>query len=305
MNQSRSTVTLQSVPSMLMNRRDLLTAAAALLVVNAHAEAPLPKPGCQTNGWDLDPRRFDLLLTALREMKELEFQGFETNIRFVQPQLERLDQAKGQIDATGLEFVGAHTGLPNYEGMGLEKAADAVGSLAAQARQFGARALVVSHGGLAKNGQFSKPAMEQKARMLDMAGRRCADAGVRLAYHNHQPEFQNDAAEETGLLQLTDPKLVSLMFDIGHAWLAYPRAVEFFKQHQERVFGLHVRDFHNRESVPLGQGEFPLRELAAAIKSAGWHGWLIDEEERPDLAKKPGKAAVGPSRKTMQEIFGI
>jgi hypothetical protein len=45
--------------------------------------------------------------------------------------------------------------------------------------------------------------------------------------------------------------------------------------------------------------------LAATIQRTGWHGWLIDEEERPNLAKKPGKAVTGPSRKTMHEVFGV
>jgi sugar phosphate isomerase/epimerase len=95
------------------------------------------------------------------------------------------------------------------------------------------------------------------------------------------------------------------MLDIGHAWLADPEVISFFSRNHSRVFGLHVRDFHNRASVPLGEGEFPLRALADAVRKTGWHGWLIDEEERPDLQHKPGTAAAGPSRKTMREIFGV
>lgn len=272
----------------------------------AHAVGgPLPRPGCQANGWNLDPARFDLLLTALREMKELEFQGFETNIRFLQPQLERVAAARAQIDAFGLEFIAAHTNLPEYQKAGPEGAASAAAKVAGEAKQFGAHALVVSHGGLSSTGEFSEQALAAKVRALNLVGQRVADAGLVLAYHNHQPEFRNNAAEESALVRLTDPKLVSLMFDIGHAWLAYPDAVAFFEAHHDRVFGLHVRDFHNRVSVPLGQGEFPLRKLADAIGRTGWHGWLIDEEERPNDPDKPGKRATGPSRRTMKMIFGV
>jgi sugar phosphate isomerase/epimerase len=272
----------------------------------AHAAgAPAPRPGCQTNAWNLDPARFDLLLTALGEIKELEFQGFETNLRFVQPQLEHAAEARARMDAFGLEFIAAHTNLPEYLKAGPEGAAAAAAKLAADARQFGAHAIVVSHPGLSATGQFSEQAMAAKAQALDMVGRSVADAGLVLAYHNHQPEFRNGAAEESAMLQHTDPKLVSLMFDIGHAWLAYPDAVAFFEAHHSRVYGLHVRDFHNRVSVPLGEGEFPLRELADAIRKTGWHGWLIDEEERPDLPDKPGKGATGPSRRTMKMVFGV
>src|ERR1035437_5894583 len=64
-----------------LRRRTFLACAAAMATAHA-ADAPAPRPGCQANAWNLDPARFDLLLTALREMKELEFQGFETNLRF-------------------------------------------------------------------------------------------------------------------------------------------------------------------------------------------------------------------------------
>lgn len=280
-----------------LTRRAFLASSSALALPLVSAAAPAPMPGCQANAWNLDPAKFDLLLAALRDIKSLNFAGFETNIRFLQPQLPRLAEARAQLRESGLVFIAAHTGLP--------KTADDVAKLAGDARKFDAKSLVVSHGGLSPTGQFPESALDAKAKLLNEAGARAADAGLVLAYHNHQPEFRNDAAEETGLLLRTDPKRVRLMFDIGHAWLAYPDVVAFFEKHHDRVFGLHIRDFHNRESVPLGQGEFPLRDLAAAIRRTGWSGWLIDEEERPDLPDKPGTKATGPSRKTMREIFGV
>jgi sugar phosphate isomerase/epimerase len=286
-------------------RRRFIAAALVSAAGAATCQTKRLRPGCQANGWNLDPARFDLLLTALREMKELGFEGFETNIRFLEPQLHRAKEARAEIEAIGVEFIGAHTGLSNYELTGIAAAADKIGKTAEAAKTFGARAVVLSHSGLSKTGEFSEKALEQKVRMLDQAGQRCRDAGVILAYHNHEPEFQKHAAEETGLLRGTDPKLVSLMLDIGHAWLADPDANQFFVEHHTRVFGLHLRDYHNRVSVPLGQGEFPMRQLKGAIEKTGWSGWLIDEEERPNDPVKPGKAATGPSRKTMREVFGV
>ena len=68
-----------------LSRRTFFTGAAGLLAAGLRGNPALARPGCQANAWNLDPARFDLLLTAVREMKELGFQGFETNIRFVQP----------------------------------------------------------------------------------------------------------------------------------------------------------------------------------------------------------------------------
>ncbi len=293
---------------MSLNRRNFLAGAAGLAAAGLRARAAVkPRSGCQTNAWNLDPARFDLLLTALKEIKELEFQGFETNIRFVQPQLNNLAKAKAQIEATGLVFLGAHTDIPAYWKLGNEKAAAQVTGLCADAKKFDAKAIIFSHiGSLSKTGDFTEQQLEQKCRFLDLAGQRCADAGIVLAYHNHEPEFEKNAREQFGLMRHTNSKTVMMMYDIGHAWRAYPDAISFFEQYHTRVYGLHVRDYHNHDiSVPLGQGEFPLRKLEAAIQKTGWHGWLIDEEERPDMSDKPGMKVTGPSRKTMREIFGV
>ena len=171
-----------------LSRRMFLAGAGALA---APSSAALPRPGCQGNAWNLDPARFDLLLAALRDMKTLDFAGFETNIRFLQPQLVRVAEARAAIQQTGLVFIGAHTGLPQ---------ADTAGKLVEQARQFDARSLVVSHSGLSPTGQFSKNDLDAKVKALDLAGARAADAGLVLAYHNHQPEFRNSAAEAARLM---------------------------------------------------------------------------------------------------------
>src|SRR5215471_15891325 len=129
---------------MTLTRRNLIQQGAALLAAAstppARSQNKRPRPGCQANAWNLDPANFDLLLTAIKEMKELGFAGFETNIRFVQPQLSRAQQAREAIGQYGLEFIGAHTGLPNYEKLGAENFGDQITKLAADAKQFGARA---------------------------------------------------------------------------------------------------------------------------------------------------------------------
>jgi sugar phosphate isomerase/epimerase len=221
-------------------------------------------------------------LTAIGEIRELGFEGFKTNIRFFQQQLEKVAETRAALQAIGLEFIGTHTGLPNYQKLG-NRAGNEVTKLAEQAKQFGARALVVSRCGLSKTGEFTEEALDQKAQALNIAGKRCSDAGLVLAYHNHQPEFQYHEAEELGLLKKTDPKLLHCMMDIGHAWLPDSDAISIFGANPGRVFGLHVRDFHNRESVPLGQDEFLLKELAALIRKTGWTGrtWRINQARRP------------------------
>jgi inosose dehydratase len=77
----------------------------------------------------------------------------------------------------------------------------------------------------------------------------------------------------------------------------------FFTAHRARLAGLHLRDFKGEQQVPLGQGDVNWAPLAAAIRTSGWDGWVIAEEERAD-GSKPGAAAAGPARDTLRKLFG-
>lgn len=49
---------------MKVNRRTAPAAFAGALAARAADSGTPPRPGYQANGWDLDPKQFDLLLTA-------------------------------------------------------------------------------------------------------------------------------------------------------------------------------------------------------------------------------------------------
>jgi len=138
---------------------------------------------------------------------------------------------------------------------------------------------------------------------LNAAGMYCKVKGLRLAYHNHGPEFAGGGQEIELLAQLTDPELVDFLLDCGWAFQAHADALEFFESHHRRICGLHLRDFKNGEQVPLGQGEFPIHALAAVIQKVNWSNWAINEEERLS-GEKPGEKAVAPARQTLKQVFG-
>ena len=56
-----------------LSRRTLVLGGAAALATPQRPSRL--RAGCQANGWNLDPAKFDLLLTAVREMKELGFEA--------------------------------------------------------------------------------------------------------------------------------------------------------------------------------------------------------------------------------------
>ena len=74
--------------------------------------------------------------------------------------------------------------------------------------------------------------------------------------------------------------------------------------HFERIYGCHIKTFRGKDQqVPLGQGDFDFRSLAASIKQTKWTGWLITEEG--GNARYSGLAAVGPDRTYIRKVFGV
>lgn len=293
----------------MISRREFLAAPIAIASAAAtFSAAPKPggvKIGCQTNAWRIDPANFDNVLDVLRKLKELGYEGFETGFRNVQGRFTDSAAARKQIEATGLKFLGCHIFLDKYDEQTQVAPMELIQKVADGAASLGAERVIVSGGGLLKDGSVGLLETSNKVSALNAAGRYCKTKGIRLAYHNHGPEFARSAngREIERLLLLTDPELVDFLTDCGWAFSVKENVPEFFAKHHKRIIGLHLRDFKNGEQVPLGQGEFPIRELAAAIKKARWTGWAINEEERLS-GEKLGEKAVAPARQTLKQVFG-
>jgi inosose dehydratase len=287
------------------NRREFLVAAATgVWAVGVRpAQSSGVRIGCQTNAWRIDPNDFNQVLAVLRKLKELGFEGFETGFRNVQGQFAQAASARKQIEATGQEFFAAHIFLDQYDAQTQIAPMDLIRTVADGAAALGARRLILSGGGLVKDGRLDSGALQRKAQGLNAAGRYCRTKGIRLAYHNHGPEFTHGGQEIEGLYRETDPARVEFVMDCGWAWRGGGDVPAFFARHHRRIAGLHLRDFKGDAQVPLGQGEFPLARLAAEINRAKWTGWVLNEEERLS-GEKPGETAVAPARQTLRQTFG-
>src|SRR5688572_11063093 len=165
----------------------LVGAAAFLRGSPMSAATSRPRVGCQANGFPLKPNDFPALIAALNKMRELGYVGFECNIRFVESEFSRVAEARKRIEDTGVQFIGTHTSMqlakPDVFPRWVEKVA-----------ALGASCVVMSGSGLAADGRFSREALTTKAAALDALGQTCRRGGLRLAYHNHNPEFANDNA---------------------------------------------------------------------------------------------------------------
>ncbi len=284
----------------LISRRTFLAAASAALLASDRGAAVEPiRVGCQANGFPLKPGDFPALLKALETMKSLDYTGFECNYRFVQGEFERAAAAREEIERTGVKFIGAHANMEQIGGADGSRIAAGVAAL-------GGGCIVTSGSGLSPEGRFETAALQRKARELEALARMLADHGLRLTYHNHNPEFANHNAEITGLAENTDPKLISFLMDAGHGYLGGGDPAAFLSSYSRRVYGIHLKTFKGPQTsgqVPLGQGDFGFQALAAAVRNTGWSGWLITEEGGGPTPANT--AALGPDRGYIRKLFGV
>ena len=271
----------------------------ALLAASRHpllAAAPRPRVGCQANGFPLKPGDFPGLLDVLRRMKSLDYVGFECNIRFVEGEFDRAAEARKRIEDTGVAFIGIHTNMQQAK-------PDVVARWAGKLAAMGGAHIVMSGSGLSKDGVFTAEALQKKAAAMNEIGRACRAEGVRLAYHNHNPEFAGHNAEMNGLAENTARDAVSFLMDAGHAKLGGGDPAAFMTKYSDRISGCHLKTYKELVQVPLGEGDWDFRDLAAAITATKWNGWLITEEGG---GPKPGNTvALKPDRAYIRKIFGV
>lgn len=282
----------------LFTRRSFIAgAAAATLTPRLFSQSTKPRVGCQVNGFAARTGDFSQLLSVLPSIKSLGYAGFECNNHFVLSELDHPAEARTRIQATGLEFIGMHTSMAEAEKNDLAR-------LARGGHALGCHYIVMSSTGLSSTGNFTADALKDKVTTLEKFGRICNDAGMKLAYHNHMPEFANSNAEIQALADQSNPELLSFLIDAGHAYQGGGDPAEFMRRSSRRIVGCHIKTFKNKtQQVPLGQGDFGFENLAAAINNTHWSGWLIDEEGGSPQGSDT--AAVGPDRAYIRKIFGV
>lgn len=294
------------------NRREVLRALAALAVSGATApvrgmesmaqtaghEANI-KLGAQTNAWTIDPNSLDSFLTVLDQIRRVGYNGFETGFFNLINQFDSPERAARKIAATGLTFFGIHIAIPfdkNDPATHLPPAS-LYERVAHGGRALGAQRLIFS-GAPA----VTQEDLDRKIEALNSAGKFARSLGLGFAYHNHWWEFQSKIGEIEALYTKTDSAYVSFLLDAGHAYRGGANVPTFLREHSGRIVGLHLRDYKDGQLVPLGEGTFPLAEVAATLKELKWHGWALNEEEREN-GSKGGVSLIDPAFKALRGAF--
>ena len=176
---------------------------------------------------------------------------------------------------------------------------------------------------LARRPRFNTDAQWQgyAARLNAFGAHLRAAYGITLAYHHHMGAYVEAPADIDRLMAETDPALVSLLFDTGHAYYGGASdPVALLERHVGRVVHVHCKDvrpqviamarnegwsfltgvLNGTFTVP-GDGVIDFDAVLATLHAARYEGWLVVEAEQ-DPAVAPSYTYAQKGYQTLRRI---
>ncbi|PAD80410.1 myo-inosose-2 dehydratase [Paenibacillus campinasensis] len=144
---------------------------------------------------------------------------------------------------------------------------------------------------------------EALAEGLNAAGRIAAEYGMKLAYHHHGGTVVESPEEIDRLMALTDPSLVHLLYDTGHAYYGGADPLNLLQKHYDRIAYIHLKDVRDavleearREGADFvtcirkgvftvpGDGCIDFAPIMALLVQREYDGWaMLEGEQDPAL----------------------
>lgn len=134
---------------------------------------------------------------------------------------------------------------------------------------------------------------------LNQAGAIAKEHGLKLTYHHHGGTVVERPEEIDRLMELTDPSLVYLLFDTGHAYYGGSDPLTVLKKHYERIAYVHLKDIRQEvldearaEGVDFatcirkgvftvpGDGCLDFKPIFKELIQKGYSGWALLEGEQ-------------------------
>jgi len=141
---------------------------------------------------------------------------------------------------------------------------------------------------------------------LNLAGEICRELGMKLVYHHHAGTVVERPEEIDHLMELTDPELVFLLYDTGHAYYGGNDPLELAKKHINRIKYVHLKDvrierleearankwdfktcIRNSVFTLPGSGGLEFKEILRVLLEHPYSGWAMLEGEQDPSKYNP------------------
>ncbi len=122
--------------------------------------------------------------------------------------------------------------------------------------------------------------------------------GLRTVFHHHCATFVETPPEIDALMQATDPALVGLCLDTGHATYGGGSPLDLLDRYRERIWHVHFKDCEPRVAerarqeewdyqtalrhglfCELGKGAVDFAAVLRELERSGYDGWIVIEQD--------------------------
>jgi inosose dehydratase len=152
--------------------------------------------------------------------------------------------------------------------------------------------------------------------MLTELGKRIADLGIALGYHNHMGSLGEHPEELDRILEATDPRYAKLELDVAHYYQGGGDPAKASEKHHDRLLFLHIKDVdpasgsasHPNSTfhfIELGRGKVDLPAVFAALKKVNFRGWAIVELDEVAESTRTPKDSGEINKKYLHDKLGI
>jgi inosose dehydratase len=166
-----------------------------------------------------------------------------------------------------------------------------------------------------KDRAVTAPDYKRLGHMITEIGKRTADLGITLGYHNHMGTLSEHPQELEQILSAADPRYAKLELDVAHYFEGGGDPAKAIDTYHDRLLFLHIKDVEplpadsaNAKSyrfVELGRGKVDLPEVIGALHRENFRGWAVVElDSVPDKSRTPKESAT-ISKKYLEERLGL
>jgi inosose dehydratase len=157
------------------------------------------------------------------------------------------------------------------------------------------------------------------AETMNEAAKRCSDLGITACVHPHLNTEIQDEREIDAIMELTDPRYVSLCPDTAHLYRAGMDPAVIISRYRDRVKYLHLKDVtpeptelaqivitSGTEAMPifceLGLGPVNFPQIINLLKEIQYDGWLTVEI---DSSRTTPKQSLTVCRDYIEQTLGL
>jgi inosose dehydratase len=146
---------------------------------------------------------------------------------------------------------------------------------------------------------------KRMGRLITEIGKRSADVGVPLGYHNHLNDLGERPQEVDWILEAADPRYVKLELDTAYYHLGGGSPIKAVEKYADRLLFVHLKDARvtaapvppgevqrGYKFVELGEGEVDNAGVLKALDRVKFRGWVVVElDSVPEKTRTPRQSA--------------